>query len=219
MTTPDFLTHGEQVQSLLVQVEAKNKAILKLGMCALGYAGADMYTLDFLVIGAIKRYLNTSAAFRLMIETRNMSCVRALLRMHIDTALRFSAAWLVEDSQAFASKVLGGERIDKLKGRNGKRLSDAHLVKVHAMEHPCLPEVYKNLSSYIHFSASQIFDSVATLDESSHTLHFHITDNDMKFPDSSWVELLQCFIEMTEMLEKYIDNYVATKHRLPPSAK
>lgn len=188
-------------------------------MRGLGYAGADMYTLDFLVIGAVKRYLNNSAAFCLMIETRNMSCARALLRMHIDTALRFSAAWLVDDPQAFASKVLGGERIDKLKDKNGGKLSDAHLVKVHTMTYPWLPEVYKNLSSYVHFSASQIFDSVATLDENSRTVHFQISNKDVKFPEASWVELLQCFIEMAGMLEKYIEGYVVTKHHLSPSIK
>jgi len=180
-------------------------------MRVMGGAGANIYTLDFMAFGSVKRYLSTTTAFRLMIETWNMVCARALLRTHIDTALRFSAAWLVEDPHAFASKVLGGEQINRFTDKDGNRLSDAHLVKVRSREYPWLPAVYKNLSAYIHSSASHIFDSVVTLDDSTRTVNFQLSDMDTKFPEFSWIELVECFREATKMLGQYLAGYGAAK--------
>jgi hypothetical protein len=107
--------------------------------------------------------------------------------------------------------VLGGERIDRFKDKGGKRLSDAHLVSIRAADYPWLPAVYSNLSGYVHFSASHIFDSVARLNEETRVIHFELSDKDTKFPEFSWVELVQCFRETTTMLAKYLAGYGQTK--------
>ena len=93
-----------------------------------------MYMMDFFAIGAIKRNVGTARAFRAMIESWNLVCARALLRMHIDTALRFSAAWLVQDPHSFASQLLGHERIDRMRDSNGRRMTDAYLVSVRSLD-------------------------------------------------------------------------------------
>ena len=181
-------------------------------MKVLGSSGSNMYTLDFLVMGTVKRYLSTASAFQLLIETWNLVCARSLLRMHIDTGLRFSAAWLVKDPHAFASAVLGGARIDQIRDINGKRLSDAHLVQVRSAEYPWLPAVYKSLSGYVHFSGAHIFDSIATMDEETRTLHFTLSETDEKFPEFSRLEVTECLIEATKLLGRYLLGYAATKH-------
>ena len=144
-----------------------------------------------------------------------MVSARSLLRVHIDTALRFSAAWLVEQPHEFALKVIGGGRIDKLKDREGSKLTDAHLVKVHAAEYQWLPKVYENLSGYIHFSGSHVFDSVAKIGDNDMSISFEFSATDYKFPEFSWVEILECTREATAMLTKYLDGYIFTK-RLSP---
>lgn len=60
-----------------------------------------------------------------------MTSAQTLLRAHIDTALRFSAALRVEDPHKFAIDVMAGERIDKMKDQSGQHLRDAYLVEVH----------------------------------------------------------------------------------------
>ncbi len=70
-----------------------------------------------------------------------MVCARTLLRTHIDTSLRFSVALLVEKPHEFAKAVLSGDRINRMKVRNGKKLTDAHLVATHSEQHPLLSEV------------------------------------------------------------------------------
>ena len=140
-----------------------------------------------------------------------MVVARALLRMHIDTSLRFSAAWHVTDPQKFATGVLKGERIDKMKTRTGQRLTDAHLVQIHQEQHPWLPAVYGHLSGYVHFSAAHIVDSINGMGKEDRTVKFLISDQDFKFPEFSWVEILECFREATSILGTYIQGWGATK--------
>lgn len=150
----------------------------------------------------------------MMVEARNMVCARTLLRTHIDTSLRFSAAWLVEKPHEFATEVLSGERIDRKKGRDGKKLTDVHLVATHASEHPWLPAVYANLSGYVHFSSSHIIDSISTLEDHGR-IQFAVTTEDLNFPEASWMEVLECFREATAIFAKYLHGYRVTKNMSP----
>lgn len=189
--------------------------MLKVGVAVFGSPGAPMYPLDLMAFGAVKRNISTARAFHMMVESWNMVCARSLLRIHIDTSLRFSAAWLVTDPHEFALAVVRGERIDKLKDKHGKRLTDAHLVEVRTSECPWLPAVYKNLSGYVHFSGEHIYTSVESVQAETNSIAFAVTDVDLKFPESSWVEILECFREATAMLGKYLHGYIATKNLSP----
>ena len=203
--------HTEKVRTLLAQVEADRDSMLKLMISGFSAPGSQMFSLDLMAFGAAKRNVSTACAFRMMIESWNMVCARALLRIHIDTSLRFSAAWLVDKPHEFATQVLSGEQINKIKGKDGKQLSDARLVEARTSEHPWLPAVYKNLSGYVHFSGAHIYDAVAETDTDDSTVSFEISETDLKFPEFSWIEILECFRETTAMLSKFLSGYSATK--------
>jgi len=188
--------------------------MLELWKAVVGPAGSPMFEFDLLAAAAVKRNISAASAMRLMVESWNMACARSLLRTHIDTALRFSAAWLVDDPQEFAKKMIDGERLDKMKDRNGAHLRDAHLVDSRKDEHPWLPEVYKNLSGYVHFSDAHVMDSVQSVNDHG-KISILVSDVDLKFPESSWLEVIDCFRSATEMLATYLNGYAATK-RLSP---
>lgn len=170
-----------------------------------------MFPLDFLAFAAVKRHASTTSAFVAMVKSWNMVVARALLRMHIDTSLRFSAAWHVAEPHAFATEVLKGERIDKLKTRAGVRLTDSHLVQLHRDKHPWLPAVYEHLSGYVHFSGAHIADAIEGLGDEDRTVQFLVSDQDLKFPEFSWVEILECFREATSILGMFLQGWGATK--------
>ncbi len=180
----------------------------------MGKSGSPFFPLDLLALGALKRIVSTSAAIIMMVESRNMVCARTLLRTHIDTSLRFSAAWLVEKPHEFATEILRGDRLDRIKGRDGKRLTDAHLVATHSGQHPWLPEVYARLSGYVHFSDSHIFDSISNLEDDGR-IQFAVTAEDLNFPEASWIEVLECFRKATEIFVKYLHGYRVTKSMSP----
>lgn len=189
--------------------------MLLMGKQLFGEPDASIFGLDLLAYGAIKRNLSTTAAISQMVSSWNMVCARSLLRVHIDTALRFSGAWLVDQPHEFALKVVGGTRIDKFKDRNGSRLTDAHLVKIHAAEYQWLPRVYESLSGYVHFSGSHVYDSVVKVGNDDMSVSFEISATDYKFPEFSWIEILRCTRESTAMLAKYLHGYIFTKNLSP----
>jgi len=207
--------HGKRVQDLLTLLEQDRDALLLTGKRLFGESNAPMFGLDLLAYGAIKRNLSTTAAISQMVSSWNMVCARSLLRVHIDTSLRFSAAWFVEQPHDFALKVLGGHRIDKLKDQTGLKFTDAHLVQIHAAEYPWLPKVYESLSGYIHFSGSHVFDSVTSLRDENMSISFEVSATDYKFSEFSWAEILDCTREATGMLAKYLDGYIITKGLSP----
>jgi hypothetical protein len=205
--------HGPQVVARLARLNKEQRVMLKLGKQLFGKEGSAIFPLDLLAYAALKRNIAISEAMSLVIAMWNMTTARTLLRVHIDTGLRFSAAWLVDDPQGFASKVVAGERIDKLKDKKGKLLRDAHLVEVRSMEYPWLPEVYKRLSGYVHFSGSHFHDTIESIDEDS--ISFDIRATDHKYPESSWVEVLDCFSEASSILAWYLRGYIETKALSP----
>lgn len=207
-------SHTDEVKSLLAKVKADRDELLKIWLSVIGEAGAPAFPLDLMAFGAVKRNISTASAFCQMIESWNMVCARSLLRIHIDTSLRFSAAWLVERPHQFATDVFKGERIDKMKDKQGKPLTDARLIEVRAADYPWLPAVYKNLSGYVHFSGSHIYDSVVSVGDNN-TISFEVSDRDLKFPEFSWVEILDCFREVTEILAKFLHGYSVTKQLSP----
>jgi hypothetical protein len=207
--------HGERVEELLTAIEQDKEAMLELGMRVVGPTGSSMFPLDLLVLAATKRSISTSSAFATMIRSWNMVCARSLLRMHIDTSLRFSAAWFVAEPHVFATLVAKGERIDKMKDRTGKKLTDAHLIELQKIHYPWLPGVYASLSGYVHFSGSHLSDAIAGICEDKEYIQFAISDKDLKFPEFSWIEILECFRETNEILAKYLHGYSDTKQLSP----
>jgi hypothetical protein len=212
--------HTKKVQALLRAVARDERAMLKLGLAVMSARAKDapdgdgtpFFPLDLLAVGAVKRNLATGSAMRQVVRAWNMVCARTLLRTHIDTSLRFSAAWLVDNPHKFASDVLAGHRIDKMKDAKGELLRDSYLVKVRAVDRPWLPDVYGNLSGYVHFSGSHFHDSVQSLDDDTREFQFLVSARDDKFPESSWVEVLECFREATEMLAMLLRSYRLTKN-------
>ncbi|MBV5350034.1 hypothetical protein JZU71_02425, partial [bacterium] len=167
--------HTKDIQERLVMLDGDRDAMLELLSKGFAQAGSDMFDLDLLAFGAAKRAVSAISAVKLLVESWNLVTARTLLRTHIDTSLRFSAAWLVDNPHAFARQIIAGERIDKIKDRNGKLLRDAYLVECMAASHPWLPEVYKQLSGFVHFSGSHVYASVASLDDGGH-VSFHLSE-------------------------------------------
>ena len=149
-TTKD--KHGQSILKSLEELENRRKKLLKLTKEMILAYGGTMYQLDLFAIGAVKRTISTIAGFRLLIESWNMICARTILRTQIDTALRFSSVFLVKKPHEFASHVLEGQQINRLKDKDGNKMTDAYLISKLASENPWLPVVYKNLIYSFHFN-------------------------------------------------------------------
>jgi hypothetical protein len=109
----------------------------------LGEEGSPIYTLDFIVIGAIKRSLSLAAGLLVLIRARNIVCARAVLRMHMDTITRLSAYTYVDNPEQMARAILGGTALKTFKSRDGERLTDGYLVDRLSERRPWVRRVYE----------------------------------------------------------------------------
>lgn len=206
--------HTDAVVSAVASLESDRETLLTAWKAMIGGDGAPMFPLDLLASGAVKRAVSSISAMKLLIETWNMVSARSLLRTHIDTALRFSAAWLVQNPHEFATLVISGQPINKLKDREGQRLTDARLVTVRSGDYPWLPNVYENLCDYVHFSASHLAAAAQSVDDDG-SMSLLISETDFDFPESSWLEVIDCFRESSSILVKFLDGYAITKRLTP----
>jgi len=206
--------HTDAVISALASLESDRENLLAAWKAMIGGDGAPMFPLDLLASGAVKRAVSSISAMKLLIDTWNMVSARSLLRTHIDTALRFSAAWLVQNPHEFTTLVISGQPINKLKDREGQRLTDARLVTVRSGDYPWLPNVYTNLCDYIHFWASHLAAAAQSVDDDG-SISLLISETDFDFPESSWIEVIDCFRESSSILVKFLDGYAITKRLTP----
>lgn len=187
------MNHGQDVISALSTLSDTKRRVLLDAKALVEAGGGKLYNTDFVTIGAAKRTMSLAAGFDSLVRSGNIVCARALVRMQIDTTLRYFAMSLVADPEAFATAMLGDERIDKLTDREGKQLRDAYLLRKVAPIAPWIEEVYRRTSGYIHFSGQHIFASIRSTRDEDRMVTMVINDTDDKFPESSWLEMISCF--------------------------
>jgi len=171
----------------------------------------SMYPMDMVIIGIVKRCLSTTSALEKLVLEWNMTCARAVLRMQLDTVLRLSAFWLSPDLQKMAMDVIGGKQINKMKDRDGCKMTDSYLSRKLGERFDWIPRVYKYTSGYIHFSERQLFDPISEINNKERIMSFVINDKDYKFPEFSWVEVVNCAADCLLIIKYFLDGYRQSK--------
>jgi hypothetical protein len=188
---------------------------------------SDMYVSHFLLFGALKRTLAHADGFRKHIADRNFICAGTIMRAQLDTALRVNALSLVKSPEQFASDVLAGKRVDKMKDANGHRLTDAHLAKKLSEQFPWVQEVYDNLCDFGHFSNRHIFTSMTGADDATRTVSFQVSAKDPPRPDADYFEIVEGFFEtmritgllMAGLAQALQMRSAEYRRELPPAAQ
>jgi hypothetical protein len=109
------MTLSSDIESLEEQLQA----LPKLGVEVLTARNGAMFLVDLIIVGAVKRSLSLGHGLIAMVEARNMTCARAIVRMQIDTVSRLLAYTYVTNPEEMAGKVIGGVPMSKLKSREG----------------------------------------------------------------------------------------------------
>jgi hypothetical protein len=186
---------------------------LDFGMRMLSAYGGKLYPLDLLALGAVKRSMSLCHGFLQLIEDYNFTCAGALLRMQLDNALRFYAAFLVSDPHEFASHVIKGASIRKYRDRSGILLTDKHLVEELAKEYSWVKKVYDETSKLIHLTEKHIFITLRPDEEKERSVKIEFGALDKHIPEEAYLESTEAFIAATEVLFIYLEGWVFTKDK------
>jgi len=172
--------------------------------------GRAVYPLDFYALGALNRAFNLSLGFRALVAPRNFYCIGAILRLHLDTALRFSAAFVVTDPHDFATRVQKGEQVRAMCDRDGNRLTDRQLVRTVATEFPWIEDHYEKTSGYVHMSDVHVRSIFNKVDKPG-TFNITVGDRGPDIPDEALTTAIHAFRASTQILLWYIDGWIYTK--------
>ena len=183
---------------------------LDLGKRLSGAYDGAIYAMDLLAVAVLNRSLYLIEGISLVILDRNYISAVPLLRLQMDNVLRFFAATLVEDTHQFASDVMAGKHVRKLKDSKGSRMTDKYLVEKLSIEYEWVEKVYKKGSGYVHLSDEHIKNTVHQLENEKEFL-IQIGRGQVPIPDEMFLDLIGAFIETTKLILKYIDNWIFTK--------
>lgn len=103
---------SDRISSALCEIERTEKLLLNSAERVTA-DNANIFPFDFLANAAINRSVAISTGFRTLIRDQNFICAGALIRLHLDTVLRFMAGFIVDKPHEFATSVMGGKRINK----------------------------------------------------------------------------------------------------------
>lgn len=201
---------GSDLDDLLLKIDSAKDRHLDLSKAMLEADGRKLFPLDFLAAAVINRSLSNCDAFTQLVRARNYLAAASLVRLQLDSFLRFYASYLVNDPHEFAASVLGGSEVRKLKDRSGTYMTDRHLVDSVADEYPWAPSVYKSTSGFIHLSDKHIFTTIQAVKDDG-ALAMHIGFDPNRFPRSLWVEMAEGFVAATEAQFRYLEGWAFSK--------
>jgi hypothetical protein len=173
----------------------------------------ELYPMDLLTTAVLNRSLSLMEGFIVLVRANNSLAGLHLVRLQLDSLLRYSAAWLVNEPHVFAAEVLSGARIDKLKDRTGADMRDAYLVKELAKEHPWVSSVYSETSGYVHLSEKHFHSSTRRVKGAERgTIQSVIAKDDRFIPDYLKIEAAEAMLEITTQICGYAYGWADTKH-------
>ena len=196
----------------LKRIDQLESELARKGAAALD-KGANLGHADFFIFGALRRTLAQARGFRDLIAARNFPCAAAILRLQIDTAMRVNALSLADDPDATCKAVLDGEQFNRLKDRDGKKMSDAYLREKLAASHAWISSVYEQTSDFVHLSGRHFEVSIARTDDATRMANFQLSGHDPQRPDATYFEAVDTFFEATKLAGLLMLAFLMARHQ------
>jgi hypothetical protein len=168
---------------------------------------------DLLVIAVADRSVALMEAYANLTRDGNHIAAVSLVRLHLDTLLRFYSVWIVEDPHKHATDILAGCRLDKLMDRDGAKLTDRHLLNTfsEAEQINWVKNVYTRCNGYVHLSSHHILAPFKLLPEDR---QFEIAIGSTKLADPEVIkENTAGMVAISREIARLLQGWLATKQR------
>jgi len=195
----------------LENLAALENNLLEIWLATANADNGKFFPVDIIANAVIKRSVALIAGFCTLIRAKNFICAAPLVRLHLDSLLRFSAIWLVKDPHGLADDIWDGKHVRKLKDKNGKLMTDQYLVECLAKESPWVKGVYDATSGYIHLSKAHIYNAHKPSSQPD-TWEIVIGKEDEFIPDDVRIEGCLAMKAITEKLIWYLNGWQQTKN-------
>lgn len=198
----------------LKQIVEKLESIRQKGVqLAAAVIGQTLYSEDLYVVSIIDKCLRLIDGFINMLEQRNLTCAGILLRVQIDNCLRTYALYAAADRNEVVNSVLDNSiQLNKLKSKDGSRMTDQYLKQQLEKIDKRFNSVYKESSGYIHHSEKAFYTIAFTKEP-------NILELDMGHPlpqrfDVTFQECAEAFLFFVDFLYTLTRPIVDSKRRI-----
>lgn len=209
--------NDDQLEQGLQKLQASHQQLLGLAKEML--TNAPLYPMDLLTTAVLNRSLSLTDGFVELIRGNNALAAIHLVRLHLDSLLRYSAAWLVEDPHAFAMEVFSGKSVKKIKDKTGSNMHDAYLVEQLAKEYDWISSVYAETCGYVHLSQKHYQSALRKKEGEQGAVEATISKGDGFISHGLKLNSAGAMFEITNCIYEYVFGWADTKHGGKLSAK
>jgi len=186
----------ESVENLLAKLGQLKDQVTQQLVSALTADEGRVFSTDLVALGAARRTYALIDGFVALLRQRNPLCCGALLRLQLDTAMRFYACWLVDKPEEVALALLNDRHLDKIKSREGKRLADAYLHEQLSKQYgDWVSRVYGNTSGFVHFTGRAMTEASLKYDADAHLVTVSLQGPGRVWTEPEMVEMVSVFVE------------------------
>ena len=169
--------------------------------------------IDCFIPPVLHRILGVTRGFCQLVRTRNFLCAGVLVRVHLDTLLRFAPIYFVNDANALLREVLKGTHMRRIKDRWGECMTDTRLWQLLARENPWVKHVYEQASGFVHFSNTHFH---LVIDRERHDIaggRFAtvVSGEDVSITDELRMEATDAMKAITGLILRFVEGWARTK--------
>lgn len=119
----------ETLESVVGYLRAIQNGLRDEGRALIAASRGTLRPCDAVAVMSVNRAILLIDGSLPLLDQKNMVAGAALVRMQLDTYLRFDAVASFSDPHHLANRVLNGEELRKIKGDDNEKMTDAHLVR------------------------------------------------------------------------------------------
>jgi len=205
------------LDNLVSQLSKFDKEFIDLSSAIIRANNQNMYTMDLLSTAVINRAIQLVNGFNTLADSNNYLCAIPLIRLQLDNALRFFAAYMVQNRDNFFSHFIDGKPISKYKDRNGNLLYDNYLAKELDKLFPGVLKIYQNISGHVHLSEQHLFATKQLSLDKSKPVKIAIGRNADPFSVELKINFASTMLEVSKLVLIVIGQWKLEKENMPIS--
>ena len=202
------------MESHIVALEELSKKHGEIGNSLYHACNASLFPADILAFSVLERSLQLLKGFCLLMRNEGYVCAVPLLRMQLDSVLRFYGIVTMDDPHETAQSVIDGKALSKIEDMDGKEMTDRHLVERLSVKNPQIHDVYKAACSYVHFSNEHfvLFAARSKKIIKDGNREICIGDDDAHIPMENKLGLINDFKVITKAVLNLVEHWCSDRH-------
>jgi hypothetical protein len=174
-----------------------------------------LFPCDALTFTVLERSLNLIRSFNLLLSNGCYTTGMGVMRMQMDNVLRYFGALQSGNPHDVALQMYYGTALRNIKDASNKKMTDARLVELLAVNNPWVTHVYDLASGYIHLSNNHFHHFLIRSPKGSDGIReFTIGDEDAHIPIEAKEQLIKAFGVLTNAVLSLTDKWIAERHNL-----